>query len=75
MINFSNKDATTQSQLSEDVATQTQQAFRLNQTESVDADKAVLKSQEKTAPSAKASTDNSVQPKSKKIGKFNIQIR
>lgn len=72
----SNKDATTQSQLSEDVATQTKQAFHLTQTESVNAaDKSVSKSQDKTAPSPKASTDNSVQPKSKKIGKFNVQIR
>lgn len=72
----SNLVATTQSQLSEDMATQTKQAFRQNQTESVDtADKSVSKSLDKTAPSAKASTDNSVQPKSKKIGKFNVQIR
>lgn len=72
----SNLDATTQSQLSEDVATQTKQAFHLTQTESVNAaDKSVSKSQDKTAPSPKASTDNSVQPKSKKIGKFNVQIR
>ncbi len=72
----SNLAATTQSQLSEDMATQTKQAFRQNQTESVDAaDKSVSKSLDKTAPSAKASTNNSVQPKSKKIGKFNVQIR
>jgi hypothetical protein len=72
----SNLAASTQSQLSQDMATQTKLAFRQNQTESVDAaDKSVSKSQDKTAPSAKASTGNSVQPKSKKIGKFNVQIR
>lgn len=72
----SNLAATTQAQLSSDVATQTKQAFRLTQAESVDAaDKSVSKSQDKTAPSANKSSDNSVQPKSKKIGKFNVQIR